>query len=346
MVFKVKYFLLAAAVALMIGMLTYCSDEGDGIPVLIDSPVQYKGVSFAVHKQAFTSAEFDAVEALHANAVCLMPFAFGEFGSPELSYDRGFQWWGETTPGIIASAEYAREKGLKVLLKPHIWFWHGEFTGDFSLEQEADWQAWEANYSNYILHFARLADSLDLEAFCIGVELKTFIAKRPAYWQALIAAVRQVYDGKLVYAANWDNFKHIGFWDQLDYIGIDAYFPLSDEKTPGLDSLLSGWNAHFGVIETIAKQWGKPVLFTEYGYKSIDYTAHIPWNPEEGGVNMAAQYNAYEAVFKKFWDTPWFGGGFLWKWFPNHTSSGGTSDKDYTPQNKPAEELIRERYKQ
>jgi len=59
---------------------------------------------------------------------------------------------------------------------------------------------------------------------------------------------------------------------------------------------------------------------------------------------LAGQQNAYTAIFKTFWNKPWFEGGFLWKWYPNHAAAGGTSDNRFTPQNKPSQKIIRDWY--
>jgi hypothetical protein len=61
-------------------------------------------------------------------------------------------------------------------------------------------------------------------------------------------------------------------------------------------------------------------------------------------VNLDAQKIAYEAIYEKFWSEEWFAGGFLWKWYDYHESAGGMNNKNYTPQNKPAEDAIRSAY--
>jgi hypothetical protein len=57
-------------------------------------------------------------------------------------------------------------------------------------------------------------------------------SQRPEYWSQLIKKIKKIYSGN--YAANWDDFDKVPFWNELDYIGIDAYFPLSDATTPSV----------------------------------------------------------------------------------------------------------------
>ena len=40
------------------------------------------------------------------------------------------------------------------------------------------------------------------------------------------------YTGPLTYAANHGNETSVGWWNDLDYIGIDAYYPLTNKNNP------------------------------------------------------------------------------------------------------------------
>jgi hypothetical protein len=118
------------------------------------------------------------------------------------------------------------------MVKPQIWVWNGTYTGLIKMTSETDWQALEKSYTAFILTYAKAAELLNAEVFCIGTELELFVANRPKYWQQLITQIRKIYTGKLTYASNWDEFTRVPFWQDLDFVGIDAYFPLSDKKTP------------------------------------------------------------------------------------------------------------------
>lgn len=215
------------------------------------------------------------------------------------------------------------------------------------METEQDWKILEDSYERFILTYAQLAADLKVELFCIGTELEEFIANRPLFWDKLITQIRSIYPGKLTYAANWDEYKRTPFWASLDFIGVDAYFPLSEEKTPSVDDLKAGWHRWKSELAVLSANYDRPVLFTEYGYRSMDFTAKKPWlvDRNEEQVNLEAQVNAKKALFDEFWSEPWFAGGFLWKWFIHHDRAGGQEDNRFTPQNKPAEEIIKAYYK-
>ena len=168
----------------------------------------------------------------------------------------------------------------------------------------------------YILTYAKAATELNAEILCIGTELEDFVMNRPIYWQELIKEIKEVYKGKLTYAANWDEFKRIPFWGELDFIGIDAYFPLSEKKSPTIQDFENGWKPHKEDIIKIQKKYNKPVMFTEFGYRSIDFTGKQPWdsNRVEGSLNLQAQADALQAIHNQFWKEDWFAGGFIWKW--------------------------------
>lgn len=304
------------------------------------------GVNFVAPSRVITENPMTPVVDLGANWISVMPYAYSNRRSPGVKHNNQWQWWGERTEGTIATIKYAKEKGLKVMLKPHIWVSGEGWAGDFYLENEEDWQKWEVAYENYLLPLAKEAEKLDVEMICIATEYRQVIRRRPSYFPKLIKKVRAVYSGELTYAANWDNYTQVKFWDQLDYIGIDAYFPLSEVKNANEDILCAAWDPHKKEIYQYSKKWKKPVLFTEYGYCSVAYGARRPWEEGElGGVSMEAQVEAYKALYQSFWQEDWFAGGFLWKWYVNHQRVGGEKDRNFTPQNKPVSAVIKQWYK-
>ncbi|KAA3650239.1 MAG: glycoside hydrolase [Bacteroidetes bacterium] len=280
-----------------------------------------------------------------ADWLCFMPFGFIESNSNKVQYNTDWQWWGEKRSGIIEMLVLAKKLGYKSMLKPQLWRDHSSYTGHHQYNTENDWESFEFSYRKFILEFAILADSLEVEIFCIGTELEKFVINRPEYWKSLIADVRDEYRGKITYAANWDEFKRTPFWKELDFIGIDAYFPLSDAQSPSVDELKAAWMPHQNLLKFYSDSIKKPILFTEYGYRSRDFATKSPWEHDRGGiVNLQIQVNAYEALFQEFWDRPYFAGGFLWKWFPDYSNSGGIENSGFTPQRKPVEQTIAKYY--
>lgn len=314
-----------------------------GMPDRYESVAFIKGVSLEAPPYKFDTSTLNKINEVCAEWVAVIPYAFTSVESCLVRFDGKGQWWGEKSEGIISNIEMANQLGYSTMIKPHLWVKHQGWAGDFKLDSDEKWQAWEDSYEKYILNYAKIAEQHNVQLLCIGTECRQVAIYRPDFWRNLILKIRKVYQGKLTYAANWDNFEKVKFWDKLDYIGIDAYFPLDTAKTPTVAALVDRWNEPFEAIRKFSAQWGKPVIFTEYGYRSIDYTSIGHWNvsADSLSVNLEAQANAYEALYQKFWHENWFKGGFLWKW---HLIKGRFKSFDntrFTPQGKPAIEVVK-----
>lgn len=315
-----------------------CATQGQG---------KINGVSFVGSREKALQENADAIAKVNANYAAVMPFGYiRNINSPTVIFNTERQWFGESEKGAKQYIELLQKNNVKVMLKPQIWIWKGEFTGTLVMKTEEDWAVLEKSYSNFILTYAALAEETKVPLLCIGTELELFVENRPDYWKELIKEIRKLYKGKLTYAANWDEFKRTSFWEDVDYIGIDAYFPLSDKKTPTVIELKEGWQKHKKVIAALSKEKNKPVLFTEYGYRSTDYNADKPWTVDrhENPVNLIAQSNATQVILEEFWTEDWFAGGFVWKWFIDYKKAGGEKDNRFTPQNKPAQEVLKKYY--
>ncbi len=288
------------------------------------------------------------VKRVNANWISVMPYGFVKDESGDFFFSKNsqkdWQWWGERVDGAAKTITMAHENGLQVMLKPHLWLGWGQFTGHMDLKSDSAWTTFEKGYGDYLLTFAKLADSLNVEVYCIATEMEKHVELRPQFWRQLIQDIRQVYAGKLTYAENWDSYARVPFWNELDYIGVDAYFPLSEAQNPELNALKKGWKQHINALNTFAAKHQKPILFTEIGYRSCDFTAHKPWETDmDLPENEAAQRVAYEAFFEAVWQQPWFAGAFIWKWFPEERKN---KREKFSPQNRAAEKVLSQNYQQ
>ncbi len=249
---------------------------------------------------------------------------------------------------IRAAIRDARSRGLQVMLKPHVDALNGQWRGDFNPSNP---NAWFQSYTQFILHYAQIAQDEGVEAYCMGTEFRTISgAANRDRWIAVINAIKNVYTGALTYAANAtfpaDEFTSVSFWDQLDLIGLDGYFTLTDQNNPTLSQLISAWTSNrFGenlvaAVQNFANSRQKPVIFTEIGYKSTDGTNREPWNfGLSGALDTAEQRDCYEAAFT-VWSqqSSWMKGFFWWAW---PVPAPAANDTDYNPRSKPAETVLR-----
>ncbi|MBN2304651.1 MAG: hypothetical protein JXQ72_09255 [Anaerolineae bacterium] len=272
--------------------------------------------------------------------------------------------------------DYIHGKGMQVMLKPHLEVkaggWRGEIMPD-------DVNAWFASYAQFMSHYAIVAAMHGVELLCIGTEQESMTA--PAVldgWHTVINAVKTVYsaysfDGALTYAATIGAIDGSArptiatwFWDELDYASVTVYLRLSDDPTPEVDTLTQEWQEWvLGIFRNWYALHGKPVLFAEIGYRSIDRVALSPWvtrgpnyfeeEPSGSGggsgeviegelkYDGVGQANAYEAFFTNVTDESWMNGAFIWQFDPSAACQvfpKGEGDPGYTVLGKPAGQVI------
>ncbi len=209
------------------------------------------------------------------------------------------------------------------------------------VQDEAAWAAWFASYTRFITHYAALAQELGVEYFVVGTELSGTV-QRTDQWRAVVRAVRAVYSGGLTYAAlTYFEPLKIAWWDDLDAIGIDAYFSVTLTNRPTLAQMRLGWLPTTTYLGWLAGHWHKPLILTEVGYLSVDATNIFPGNWSMGGAtDLQEQAESYEALFLAFQGKPWWRGVFWWSLSTN-PNQGGAADRSYTFHDKPAEAVLR-----
>ncbi len=265
-------------------------------------------------------------------------------------WGQDYSGWSRRDSSFMKCINLLKAKGFHIMMKPHIWI-HGSSNGkwrsDISHSNEEDWKKWSQSYSDFIQHYAKLSELLNVEIFCIGTELHQTVIDHPEYWNQLITNIRKIYRGKITYAANWNGeVNDVAFWDKLDFIGIQAYYPLTKKTEPSVKDLVKGWKVHVQQIEKIQKKYNKPILFTEIGYKSTPDAAIEPWQWADGISNLytkvstRTQANCYEAFFRTFWDKEWFAGVHFWQWQARTEPTKGQGTINFTPQQKPAENIM------
>lgn len=253
-----------------------------------------------------------------------------------------------TDESLVHAINKIHELGMKAMLKPHLDLvdqTEGHWRGEIEFSSDQDWEAWFKSYTDFIVHYAKLAQEQGVEIFCVGTELTRTATTQPNRWREVIKEVKKVYSGRLTYAANWyDEYFRVEFWDLLDYVGVDPYFPLIEKDRPSLAEIRESWKLWEKLLEEWQAKVKKPIIFPEIGYKSSTGTTDQPWVALPGKeVDLQLQRDCYQAVLEAFWDKPWFYGLYWWYW-GTHPKMGGGTNRTYTPQNKPAEQLIKEWY--
>ncbi|MEM9258867.1 MAG: hypothetical protein AAGA62_04410, partial [Bacteroidota bacterium] len=281
---------------------------------------------------------------LNVNALAVVPYTF--MRNPDKAHplfiprDAG----SENDWATARSIREAHAKGWFTMLKPQIWLGGGHWPGDVDFQTEADWDSWFEAYRYWIKHYAVLAEREQVGALCLGTELVKTTLKHPDKWRAIIAEVRTIYSGQLTYAANWgEEFEGFTFWEDLDAIGLNSYYPIHDGETVDQAALNAGAMKWMKMAADVSRKTGKPLWLTEVGFRSVDQ----PWkNPHaeagERKANPLHQAACYQALAEAAKATPELKGMFIWKW-PSYLG-GNRRSRGFTPSGKAAALTLGEFY--
>jgi hypothetical protein len=232
----------------------------------------------------------------------------------------------------------ARALGFSVMVKPHVWV-PQSWAGAVAPDSEDGWRAWFAGYGRAVAPIARVAAEEHADALAIGTELAGTTGR--GEWVALIASVRAVFPGTLLYVAhNAEEAEAISFWDRLDAVGVTLYPPLgADDDRAGR---LAAMRAAAERLDAVAARVAKPVVVAEIGLRSARGAAAVPWESAE--ERAAPPDPALQAQVLGDWlavlDRPAIRGVLVWRWFTD-PDTGGPADTDFTVQGKPAADVLR-----
>lgn len=292
----------------------------------------HKGVSFTAEGVSYDSPRARAMlanlPAFGVNAIALVPYGFSPRNETKIRIPGRSESW-ENEEGMELLIAEAHRLDMRVMLKPHVWRLQGR-----TPIPDAEARQWLAEYRPFIEHYAKFAARVRADSFCVGTELRG-LTPHEKEWREIIALVRAYYKGPLVYAANHgEEFESIRFWDALDYIGIDNYYPLDDHYSAA---------AMVSKVETVVERFHKPVIFTEAGFGAHQNSHREPWEDETAKpLDLAEQARSYQALLDAVYRKPWFRGVYWWKVGTN--GYGGPDNNSMTPWRKPAMDVVRHFY--
>lgn len=294
----------------------------------------------------------EEIQALKANWISLSPEASLDGKTMTLKTSVEDRLWSNDLDGYKEIIDQAKTLGQKILLKPHIVVeknrtsedlldaevtWRGDIQPKFFW----DWKTFDDAYHSYILEMARFAQAEEIDMFCIGTELKSFVETRPKFWFNLISEVRKIYQGQIIYSANWDNYDKIPFWRELDFIGVNGYFPISTDAIPSVEKVKKNWKSVKRNLQKFCEKYDMKIIITEFGYRNVEFSGVRPWTHNKDDIpslSYETQSNLLNGYFQSLWDQDWIAGGFLWNWNYNSLLEGNT---DFTVQDKPAIKLVK-----
>lgn len=307
---------------------------------------EYRGVAMQMPSRDTASGfeEFvNEIAATGANTICLSVAAYQEnAASSSIFLEQRRTPSPEYLDRIFAAA---RAKNLRIAFMPILLLENpgsGEWRGLIKPHDPVKW--WE-DYENYILDYAKIAQANHLEMFMVGSELVS-MEDETEHWKQLIAKVRKVYLGRLCYSANWDHYKNIQYWSDLDIVGMTTYHDLCGDKKPDMDVLKKTWEPIKKEILDWQKTVGRPIFFTEVGWPNLESAAKEPWNyVKDAKSDPELQARCFDAFFQTWENEKAVAGLFVWEWRNYPGQVGGPAETSYYPGGKPAMEIIKRWFK-
>lgn len=283
--------------------------------------------------------------------VALIPFLYQKTDTTKVVFWKGEDGeWSHYDSMYINVSEKLHARNMHVMFKPHLWMSEG-WRSNIKMENEEEWDIWFDSYERHMLHYALLAEHMKADLYCIGTEFRSSVIQQPERWQGLIRKIKEIYKGKLTYAANWDDdYDDIKFWKDMDYIGIQAYYPLTNKNNPSLGEIKDGWQSHIKKLKQLSQKHNKPILFSEIGYRSDESATIEPWawgealDKETNLASNTTQNLAYEALFQQLWNEDWFAGMYFWQWHNSSEECNEHERMEFTPRYKPAENTMAKWY--
>jgi hypothetical protein len=320
--------LVAAAIALGTATLRNPADEQRG---LILPTWQVHG-----YRSTDTTQALDGIASVGANWVQFVPFWYQ---ATLTSNTIGPTDHSVSDNDVRNAVSLAHTHGLKVLLKPAVDLAGDQhlYRGNINPTNRADWFA---SYQSFIVHYAGLAQQSGVDQFAVGTELASMSGSGDrSRWLTAINAIKAQYHGPLVYAANYDEYRDVSFWDVLDLVGIDGYWPLSQTPTANVSQLEQAFAPIRDALRAFAARVGRRILFTEAGYPAQVGAAVAPTLSNNCSTPAQdEQAAAYQALFATFSGQPWWAGVFWWSWW---TTTGVYDPLDHAVHGKLAESVLR-----
>ena len=225
---------------------------------------------------------------------------------------------------VLRYLEEIRRRNLKIMFYPMFFLdvpnkpWRGRVTG--RPEDVPNFFHREHGYNDFVLHYANLVKGR-VDAFIIGSELIgltriTYGKKFPAVDELLNLAnqVKQILgkDTLVSYAADWSEYHHTeGGWFNLDplwaspsidYIGIDAYFPVTNSLSSAItpEEIAKGWTTGEGYdycVDQNDPERTRHAIEPRYAWKNLRYW----W--ENTHINPDGSATDWQPRSKKIWFT-------------------------------------------
>lgn len=298
----------------------------------------------------YSAALLDELVRLGANTISITPFGrIWSLRSTDIRMDFEAPYE-DNRQAIRRITEQAHARGLRVVLIPHLWVETGGWRGEIDPGDAEGWRAYHRAYRHFLLSWAKDAADFGIDALSIGVECVSWSGRFGDVWTSLIADVREVFPGPLTYSANWDEVDNVIFWDLLDWVGVNAFYPLASHNDATYAEYEAGARAAIKGLVRSASVVGKPAVLMEVGYTTRRDAAIEPWlwpdHMSDVVVDEWEQARALAALMGAAAEHPDVLGFFLWRYYANLNDVSQEAPWGFSPHAKLAEPLLQSVYEQ
>ncbi len=308
---------------------------------------QQPGRGYGTH---YTEALLDELALRGVNWISVTPFGrIWSLKSTEILLDFEAPY-ADNRKALQRIVQQAHARGIRVMLIPHLWVETGGWRGEMDPGSDEAWAAYQASYQRFVMAWATDAGRWGVDAMSIGVECKSWSGRFAPYWHALIEGIRRVYPGLLTYSANWDEVENVIFWDRLDLIGINAFYPLADHDNASYADYATHAEAAIAGLGDLARTLAMPAVLVEVGYTTRQNAAVQPWlwpdDMQDVVIDQWEQARALTALIETAAKQDWIAGLFIWRYYANLDDISQEAEWGFSPHAKLAEHALKAMYAQ
>ncbi len=221
-----------------------------------------------------------------------------------------------TRENIAKAVRFFKNRGIRTSVRIYVDIADGTW--------RAKWKPKNLNsFEKEIIDFSRFAERLGIDILFLGSELE--MITRPAYtkfWKNLISKVRREFNGEISYAANGNlsefskkEYQWIGFWDELDFVGI-TYYPVTEKTLVAENDF---YLHHKSALKGISKYFsGRKLILAEVGFPLAEkgYQKPYQWVWKNTVADKKSQFNSIKGFIKAYSEMD-YEGSYLWRYYPH-----------------------------
>ena len=284
------------------------------------------------------STMLDKLIDINANTVAICPSFWVDNATSRIT---GYKDAPSVSKQIIADyCRQAKEKGLQVVLKPHV---NGSNFTSFYNVNPTDYRAFIQNYGQWLTDLVRgCAEFIDILSLTNEMDRQTKTNRD--LWLNIITEIRLIKsDIILTNSSRTDDLETNVFLDKLDYIGWNCYLNIGDSLEQSIEFQKRNMffrNNDVNIVIRKSIEYNKPILVTEVGTQAFQGGLSTPeaWSHGNEVGDYDYQIRYMEVVLRSLIVSERVAGTLVW------TASGNTGGFGFDILGKPTAKTVKAIY--